>query len=131
MRLRFTIISLNCHKFLSQPLEFARAPKPKGQLKSSKDDVELHIKKSHSDPEWEKERKITEDLPHYEEPKVNFNNQMPTWGEFKKCLRKTRSKSAPGPNGISYQIYKRCPGVAKLLWEYLRGMWQKNLVSDK
>jgi hypothetical protein len=43
--------------------------------------------------------------------------------------RKTRSKSAPGPNGVPYLVYKRCEGVARLLWLYLRGMWKKNLVS--
>ena len=42
--------SKNCNKFLSQPFEFAReliAPKPKGQLQSSKEEVETHLKKFH------------------------------------------------------------------------------------
>ena len=126
----------NCNKFLSQPFEFAReviAPRPKGQLQSSKEKVESHLKKSHNDPERQKEREIPEDLPlpQYEEPEIEYNNQPPTWGEFNARLRKTRAKSAPGPNGVPYQVYKRCPGVAKLLWQYLRGMWKNNLISEK
>ena len=59
-------------------MEFAReviAPKPKGQLQSSKEKVETHLKKSYSHPEREKERTIPDDLPQYEEPKVDFNNK--------------------------------------------------------
>ena len=41
--------SKNCNKCLTQQFEFAReliAPKPKGQLQSSKEAVETHLKKS-------------------------------------------------------------------------------------
>ena len=47
-----------------------------------------------------------------------------------KRLRKTRAKSAPGPNGVPYVVYKRCPKVARQLWLYLKGMWKKNAISD-
>ena len=102
-------------------------------MKISKENVESHLKKSHNDPERQKERDIPEDLPlpQYEEPEIEYNNQPPTWGECNARLRKTRAKSAPGPNGVPYQVYKRCPGVAKLLWQYLRGMWKNNLICEK
>ena len=124
----------NCNKFLSQPFEFAReviAPKPQGQLKINKEEVEAHLNKAHSDKNREDERRIPDDLYQYDEPEVDYNNQPPTWSEFSKRLRKTRSKSAPGPNGVPYQVYKRCPGVARLLWKYLNGMWKRNLVCEK
>ena len=35
-------------------------------------------------------------------------------------LRKARSKSAAGPNGVPYKLYKNCPGVAKLMWHYMK-----------
>ena len=54
---------------------------------------------------------------------------MPTWKEFNALLRKSRNKSAPGPNGVPYLVYKKCPGVARLLFGYLKGMWRKNTVS--
>ena len=31
---------------------------------------------------------------------------------------------------MPYRVYKRCPEVAKLLYQYLRSMWAKNKVSD-
>ena len=31
-------------------------------------------------------------------------------------IRKGRSKSAPGNNGISYVVYKRCPRISENLW---------------
>merc|ERR1712039_801923 len=44
--------------------------------------------------------------------------------------RRTRTKSAPGPNGVPYRVYKQCPEVSKLLYQYLRSMWASNKVSD-
>ena len=125
--------SKNCREFLSQPFGFAReviAPKPKGEMKSTKVEVEQQLQRSHSDEEKSKAREAPEDLIQYEEPEVEFDNKMPSWSEFNKRLRKTRSKSAPGPNGVPYLVYKRCPGVARLLWSYIKGMWKKNLISD-
>ena len=125
--------SRNCTEFLSQPFNFSRniiAPKPKGEMKSSKTDVENHLHKAHSDQRKDEEREIQEDLVEYEEPFVEFNNNPPSWGEFNKRLQKTRSKSSPGPNGVPYLVYKRCPGLARLLHSYLRGMWKNNEMSE-
>ena len=49
-------------------------------------------------------------------------------GEFNKQLRKTRSKSAPGPIGVPYIVYKQCPGLARLLFSYMRGMWKNKAI---
>ena len=81
-------------------------------------------------PSGEEERKIQEDLWENEKPEGDFKNNPPTWAEFRKHLWKTRSKSAPGPNGVPYIIYKRCPGVARQLWLYLKTMWEENAISD-
>ena len=126
-------LSKNSSDFLTQPFEFARktiAPKPTGDLQSSKDEVEAHLRKTHSDESREDKRSIPDDLYKYEEPAVEYNNQPPTWSEFTRRLRRTRSKSAPGPNGVPYLVYKRCPGVASLLYSYLRGMWLRNQISE-
>ena len=123
----------NCSEFLAQPFQFSRnviAPKPKGQLESSKSKVEEHLNRAHSDKERDQERCIPGDLWAYEEPCVQFDNSLPSLEAFNKRLKKTRSKSAPGPNGVPYIVYKRCPSIAKLLWFYLRGMWNKNVISE-
>ena len=123
----------NCKEFLSQPYNFARnllSPKPKGDMESSKEEVEKFLEKAHSDPERDKIRERCEDLKEYALPEEDFNDKLPTFNEFAKKLSHTRSKSAPGPNGVPYLVYKRCPKVAKLLWGYLRELWRKNVVSD-
>merc|ERR1711942_4001 len=114
--------SKNCSEFLSQPYDFARkiiAPKPSGVMKSSKAEVEKQLHDAHGDQNKEQERNIPENLHEYKEPFFEFNDSPPSWGEFNKHLRKTRSKSAPGPNGVPYIVYKRCPGLARLLFFYL------------
>ncbi|MCP4273336.1 MAG: hypothetical protein GY781_15495 [Gammaproteobacteria bacterium] len=96
-------LSRNCSEFLSQPFDFSRkiiAPKPRGEMKSSKAEVENQLHKAHSDQSKDKEREISDDLHEYEEPSVEFNNSPPSRVEFNKRLRKTRSKSIPGPNGV-------------------------------
>ena len=123
----------NCLQFLSQPYKFARnllKPKPKGQLESSQVEVETFLEQAHSNP-IQKERNLLGSLQKYDEPEVPFNDAPPTYKEFMEKLRKTRSKSAPGPNGVPYVVYKRCPGVAKQLWFYLRDLWKRNTISDE
>ena len=123
----------NCSEFLSQPYNFSRNllnPKPKGVLKSTKEEVEEYLHNVHSDPDREKTLDMSEEMWEHKEPEIDFNNKPPSYSEFLKKLRKTRAKSAPGPNGVPYRVYKRCPEVAKLLYQYLRSMWAKNKISD-
>ena len=128
-------LTKNCKAFFTNPFEFAReviAPKPNGEMQSTKEEVEEHLRTAHSVAETcEDEATIPEDLYKYEEPAVDFKNTVPDWREFTNRLRKTRSKSAPGPNGVPYVVYKRCQEVAKLLWHYIKGIWRKNTVSDE
>jgi len=124
--------SKNCSEFLSQPFDFARkniAPKPKGEMKSSKADVEKQLQDAHGDQSKNEERKIPEYLHEYKEPFVEFNDSPPSLSEFNKHLRKTRSKSAPGPNGVPYLVYKRSPGLARQLFLYLKGLWKNKVIS--
>ena len=129
-RKKFTV---NCKEFLGQPYQFARnllAPKPSGELRSTKEEVEKYLKDAHSDPDQFNERDDHDELLHYEHKDIDFNDSPPTYKEFSRKLRKTRSKSAPGPNGVPYLVYKRCPGVAKLLCNYLRLLWRRNKISN-
>ena len=125
--------SNNCKSFLSQPYQFARnilSPKPKGDLESSKEEVEKFLENAHSDPNRAETVEKTIKLMSYNAVEANFNDKVPSFNEFFKKLRKTRSKSAPGPNGVPYLLYKRCPRVAKQLWGYMRELWNKNTISD-
>ena len=117
--------------FLRNPFEFARkvlSPEVKGDLRSTKEEVEKHLSTAHSDSKRGDALEIPHNLWEYQEPTIEFNNQPPAWREFQQRVRKARSKSAPGPNGIPYKVYKKCPGVARVLWLYLRGIWKKNII---
>ena len=122
----------NSAEFLSQPYGYARQvlnPKVTGKLKDSKEEVESHLHRVHS-AEEEEDFEIPEDLHEFPEPEQSFNMEPPTFREFDQYLRKTRMKSAPGPNGVPYKVYKKCPKVARLLYSYLKEMWKKASVSD-
>ena len=125
--------SANCHGFLSQPFQFARnilSPKPKGNLESSKETVESHLKAAHSNPLEDAERARLDELLDFASPETDFDDSFPTYKEFATKLRRTRSKSAPGPNGVPYLVYKRCQGVSRQLWYYIRELWKRNTVSS-
>ena len=46
-------------------------------------------------------------------------------------MQKARAKSAPGPNGVPYLLYKRCPNVLKRLHKVLRGAWSNLKISEQ
>ena len=45
-------------------------------------------------------------------------------------VRKARSGSAPGPNGIPYKVYKKCPKVLRKVWQLFRVMWRKGTIPS-
>ena len=119
--------SKNCREFLSQPFEFSRRiinTKPKGCLKSSKEDVEAYLEKAHSKSPKEGQSQNCEGMWKYSEPEHPINNDCPSFKEFNQKLRKTRTKSVLGPNGVPNRVCKRCPKVERLLWQYLCNLWE-------
>ena len=123
----------NCNNFLRQPFQFAREvinPKPKGKLESSQEEVETFLENAHCDPEKCEPLPSMDNLWEFAEPEIPLKDNPPTLREFTEKLKKTRSKSAPGPNGIPYLVYKRCPEIAKLMFNYLRGLWVRNQISE-
>ena len=101
----------NCNAFLSQPFEYARNqlnPQLSGKLESSKEEVENFLQEVHGKQEERQENSL-DDIPEYEEPQVEYNSSLPSWHEFSRKLKKTRNKSAPGPNGVPYYSTKDAP----------------------
>ena len=54
----------------------------------------------------------------------------PTWQELKEVVEKARSGSAPGPNGIPYIVYKRCPMLLRELWQLFCVIWRKGIIPE-
>ncbi|XP_026059304.1 uncharacterized protein LOC113043970 [Carassius auratus] len=63
-----------------------------------------------------------------ETPEEGLDTSEPTWREVQDIVQKARSASAPGPNGIPYKVYKRCPMILRRLWKLLRRIWTKGII---
>ena len=100
-----------------------------GKLCVSQNDLERHLEETYRD----NRRNIPLDhitgLIYPCEPEEEFDLKPLTLSEVGKIIDKTRSKSAPGPNGVPYVVYKRCPEVLKRLYRLLRSAFDKEHIS--
>ena len=56
-------------------------------------------------------------------PTTAFLMDPPSTKEVKNALQRKRNSASPGPNGIPYLIYKKCPLLLRLLTEIFQEMW--------
>ena len=123
--------TLDC--FFKGPYQFARAlfEQPKsGTLTVDRDTLEQHLKETYSKPEDTPPLSIP-GLVRPERPTKPFNDKPPTLEEMRKVVKKARAKSAPGPNGIPYILYKKCPKVLAWLHRMLRSAWRNKKICTQ
>ena len=70
------------------------SPKPRGDMGSSKEEVENFLRNAHADSNREPMEK-NDELLEYPATEEDFDDKPPSYNEFMKKLVKTRSKSAP------------------------------------
>ena len=109
----------NPYKFTKLTLDGTKA----GSLQSSKEEVERHLSETHNDErQWE-------DLGHCERiesvPEPEMDTKEPSGKEVADIVKKARSGSALGPNGVPYKVYKKCSKILKHLWRLLKVVWRK------
>ncbi|GFR87272.1 reverse transcriptase [Elysia marginata] len=124
----------NQERFLRDPFQFARQlfQKPKsGTLAVSREDLEAHLKETYSDTNRELPLEETAGLIWPAAPGIKFNNKPPNLQEVVEVVNKARAKSAPGPNGVPYLLYKRCSNVLMRLHKILRSAWNNIKVSKE
>ena len=63
-------------------------------------------------------------------PSVKFRLSKPSTRELEAIIRKARSSSAPGPNGVPYKVYKNCPLTSQLLIALLKKVWSTGCVPQ-
>lgn len=56
---------------------------------------------------------------------------LPKLSEVKQVVKKARSSSSPGPNGVPYKLYKNCPKVLELLWYLMRTAWKMQVIPSE
>ena len=121
-------------RFFREPYKYARHifDQPKsGVLKAEKSSLEEHLRKTYSDPQRDVPLKHNPNLVWPDGPGERFNKKLPTLDEINRIVSKARCKSAPGPNGIPYVLYKRCPKVLQWLHRQLRMAWKNGHISKQ
>ncbi|GFN97228.1 histone-lysine N-methyltransferase SETMAR [Plakobranchus ocellatus] len=64
-------------------------------------------------------------------PGIKFDSKPPSLQEDIAVVNKARAKSAPGPNGVPYLLYKICPNILKKLHKILRSAWKNIKISKE
>lgn len=114
--------------FIRNPFKFTKqllGQKKGGRLISAKGEINQHISDTFIDPYREKELGQCDALITPPEPVEAFNLREPLLKEVQEVVRKARFRSAPGPSGTSYKVYKYCPKLLHRLWRILRIIWRK------
>ena len=117
--------------FLANPYKFTKTlleEEKSGKLESSKEDVESYLRETHSDPEREEPLGTCDRIQPEELPTMPLNSTLPTFKEVQEVTKKARSRSAPGPNGVPYKVYKKCPKLLRRLWKLLQTVWRKGKI---
>ena len=60
------------------------------------------------------------------EPEISMDTKEPSSKvQVADIVKKARSGSVPGPNGVHYKVYKKFLTVLKYLWGLLKVVWKK------
>ena len=93
--------------FLKDPYAFTKkilGEKQSGYLESTPDKIDSFLHNNLIDPNRDKDLIENKLLIRPEAPTREFDLKEPTWDEIKAIIKKTRSASAPGPNGMPYNV---------------------------
>ena len=93
------------------------------------EEINAYLHETFSDPERDLDLGSNGTLISPKSPDVDFDLKAPTFKEVQEVVKAARTRSAPGPNGVPYIVYKRCPGILKLLWKTLRTVWKREIVA--
>ena len=100
--------------------------KPKsGKLICSREELDASIKGAHEDPLQNTPLGVPPDIREVPPPTNPFDMRDITLNEVEEVIKKARSKSAPGPSGLTYKIFKKCPRLTVRFWKLLKIIWRK------
>ncbi|KAL7880336.1 hypothetical protein SRHO_G00025900 [Serrasalmus rhombeus] len=67
-------------------------------------------------------------VQHPPEPEVQFDLMELQLKEVREVVHKARARSATGPSGTSYKVYKNYPKLLLRLWKILQIFWRKGKI---
>ncbi|KAJ8356215.1 hypothetical protein SKAU_G00190090 [Synaphobranchus kaupii] len=105
--------------------------KHSGRLACSKEEIDLHIQTTYSDPERQQELGHCNILIEPPPPVKEFDSREPLLKEVQDVVKRARSSSAPGPSEVPYKVYKNCPLLLKRLWKILKVIWRRGKVAQQ
>ena len=94
-------------------------------MKCTKQELEDHLKETYSDIRRDEQMPPINGLKRPARPGIKFDLGNFKESELNRFIKKARSKSAPGSDGISYKVYKNCPKLKHLLFGLLNALWKK------
>ena len=118
-------------RFRKNPYEYSKKlldEQVKGKPTFTKEDADRFFKNEYSDKERGVLYQKLEGLPEAPEPEFSFTMDKLCRADFDKKLKNRRNKSSPGPNGVPYVVYKRCPHITHTVYLLLNNLWQEKTV---
>ncbi|KAL3976498.1 mitochondrial import inner membrane translocase subunit TIM8 [Sarotherodon galilaeus] len=109
--------------FIADPFRFSKqllGVKRSGQLECSAEEVNNFLHETMSDPLREQDLGPNKALINPAPPSVEFKLTEPSLKEVCEVIKAARSASSPGPSGVPYLVYKRCPELLRHLWKILK-----------
>lgn len=120
--------------FISNPFGFTKkilGHKRSGHLACTEEEVNKYLSTTYSDSARDKELGPCKTLITPPEPTLAFNTREPTLKEVEEVVKAARTSSAPGPSGVPYVVYKRCPRLLKRLWKLIKVIWRRGKVAQQ
>ncbi|XP_062387675.1 uncharacterized protein LOC134076569 [Sardina pilchardus] len=120
--------------FIANPFGVTRkilGQKRGGKLTCSQEEVDAYLSTTYSDAAKEKDLNPCSTLLTPPDPITGFNIKEPTLKEVEEVIRAARTSSAPGPSGVPYVVYKRCPRLLKRLWLIIKAIWRRGRVAQQ
>ncbi|XP_061920230.1 uncharacterized protein LOC133660667 [Entelurus aequoreus] len=120
--------------FIANPFWFAKqllGDKRSGRLECPREEVNRFLQNTMSDPLRGQDLGPNRALISPAPPTAEFQLTEPSLKEVEEVIKAAHSASSPGPSGVPYLVYKRCPGLLKHLWKTLKVIWRRGRVADQ
>ncbi|RXN28661.1 reverse transcriptase [Labeo rohita] len=120
-------------QFTKDPFRFTRTllgEAKSGRLTSPREVVEAFLRETHNDIFRNQVLEANPNIVSIDTPVKELNISEPSWKEIQEVVKKARSGSAPGPSGIPYKVYKKCPMLLRRLWKLFQRIWKKGNIPS-
>ena len=117
--------------FIGNPFQASKemlSPRVQSELNVSKEVLDEYVRGVASDPDREKELGELAGLPDPPAHRCNINKKAFLRSHFLSILKRKKGSSRPGPNQISYKVYKLCERVREYLFEILNAALRAKVV---